>query len=209
MFSLNRFTTSILLVAVFAILAVAAGLGRQATSSPQSVLVTNSTSQAVPVKPASGSAFATAITNTPNVHAYITNTATAPVNVNDATHGKDGYEVSYTENIAINTTDAALGMPALSGRRFVIQSVSVYMLSVSNDALGMGSLRIYDKNGNRVFVGLYPQTLAFSGFLQSTMNSQGPFYLDPGQELEIYAYRTGTAAEQCYITLTGFTVAYP
>ena len=63
----NRFFTTVLLLIVFTILAFSArGAG---TTTTQSVLVTNSAAQAVPVS----------ISNEPNVHAFITNLSSAPV----------------------------------------------------------------------------------------------------------------------------------
>lgn len=90
MFS-NRIITSISLIAGFALVAV----GRQAVvpNTATNVLVTNTSTQAVP----------TAVVNTPNVHSYITNTTANPVPVSAPTALPTS--VVNTPNVHANITN--------------------------------------------------------------------------------------------------------
>lgn len=74
----TRINFSFFLIAAFAVIAVAGRSAAQTDiSAPANVLVTNSTAQAVPVKAAN--TFPVNLTNTANVHAFITNASTSPV----------------------------------------------------------------------------------------------------------------------------------
>lgn len=172
----NRFVAvALLVVASGAVLLAHAGTQAQANTT-QDVVITNGATQAVPVKPATGSAFSVAVSNTPNVHAYITNTSAAPVNsfITNAANAPVNAHITDPSvtvkipddpakhifcqslptsfKIPTNYTNAQFTLPPVpSGFRLVITHANFYCYATgSSDAANLGSIATYDGNLNPI-----------------------------------------------------------
>jgi hypothetical protein len=192
--TVNRWMTSIVILAFFSIVALAGTRSVQASSN---VVVTNSTTQPVPV----------AVQGTPGV--LVKNAPLSPVPVNYVTHGKDGYEYFTTLFFSQPDTNASITYNGIPGERFVITNVSCNG-SGGTHAPNSVELTLYTKaNGTLVGDKVIPMSPYGTGFPTSA-DQQTLMYLDPTNKLYIVAGRasTGTSAT-CLVTLSGYRVTYP
>jgi hypothetical protein len=182
--TVNRWLTVVLLFCFLAIIAFAAG--RQNATAATSVLVTNSTSQPVPIR------------------------QTATLNVNDSTHGKDGLQIFRNFPIAASVENGVGKVNAIPGERFVITEIDVSYASSSTDYLN--ELEVYSNSASGPVEGDVGIPITTQVGIDSSFSFghwQGTFYLDPGQTLSINAYRTGSGAGTASVTLAGYRVTYP
>jgi hypothetical protein len=182
--TVNRWLTVVLLFCFLAIIAFAAG--RQNATAATSVLVTNSTSQPVPIK------------------------QTATLNINDSTHGKDGLQIFRNFPTSVNVEDGIGTVNAIPGERFVITNIEVNYESPDNDVLT--AARVSTSVGNGPVLGLagIPITVQSVGPSSFSIGHwQGTIFLDPGQTLSLHAFRSGSVSGTVYFMLTGYRVTYP
>jgi hypothetical protein len=183
--TVNRWLTVVLLFCFLAIIAFAAG--RQNATAPTNVLVTNTTSQPVPIK------------------------QTATLNVNDLTHGKDGLQLFRNFTMSAGSQNGIGSVNAIPGERFVITDIDVTYGSVNSDNLTILQLYITDSHsGGLATIGIPVTTqVRVDGAAWSFGHWQGTLYLDSTQILSLDAYRSGTVAGTVGLTLSGYRVAYP
>jgi hypothetical protein len=183
--TVNRWLTVILLFCFLAIIAFAAG--RQNQTAPTNVLVTNTTSQPVPIK------------------------QTATLNINDFTHGKDGLYIGRQVPVVNGLENGNISIPSIPGERFVITEMDITYSSVSNDYLTASIVETLDTHNNLVSTTGIPITNQEpdSSSSYSFSHWQGTLYLDPSQTLVVNLYRNGTASNTAHVTLSGYRVAYP
>src|SRR5437762_1933528 len=116
----NRFTTAVALIALFAIIALAGRQNQANTATDVHVTNTATSTDAVPVKQVGG----WSVTNTPNVHAFITNAPSAPV----PTVGYDdktAIKVKLDLLAADTAESASTSYQPPTGKRLIIDFVSV------------------------------------------------------------------------------------
>jgi hypothetical protein len=182
----NKWLTTTILLGFFAIIAVAAG--RQAVSTPTNVLVTNALAQPVPVK-VTGS--------------------TVPLNVNNATHGKDGLTIYRQVSIPLMSGTGVATINAIPGERFVITNIAVNMDSPASEFM-------YEVLATTTYSGtvqnkamFHPDTYTIGTDWLSYLNAQTLIYLDPGEILNVTLQCDSANPETASVTVTGYRVSYP
>jgi hypothetical protein len=182
----NKWVTVIFLVAFAAIIACAAG--RQATTAPTNVLVTNSTSQPVPVRIFS---------------------STSTVSVHDVARGKDLIQLFEQFEIADGQTSGNTVLNNIPGERLVITNVACQM---QNTNLLYVDFSVQDSHGHRVSDTALPvpAPIPFSGITVSLLSQNVQILLDPGQVLTITGARsTSSGLVVANVTVEGYRVSYP
>jgi hypothetical protein len=189
--------TSIVILGFFAIIAVAGT--HAAVQGASNVVVTNSTTQPVPI----------AVQGTPGV--TVKNPPLSPVPVNIVTHGKDGYQyftsVSFSQNDTNNTTTYS-GIP---GERFVITNISLNMVGGNLAQPGYAEFNVMTKSTNTILTDKIIPIVPYTGdAFRSFADQQTLILLDPTNKLAISVIRNGSGVSgTCNVTLTGYRVTYP
>jgi hypothetical protein len=197
----NRWMSSIILLAFFAIVAYAGRAGVQASN----VVVTNSTSQPVPttvqgtpnVRSLQGGIWSTYILGAPTVR--VANTAAAPAQtVNVDQRGNTTQTFSFSSS-AYSSVQALYAVPA--GKRFVIEFVSVWSTSsVSGEVISSAQLTGGSGTTARLLVPFPLQVNAFESGATLPCN----LVLQPQDTFGLAWNRTAASHDvQVTVTVTG------
>ena len=123
----NRWITTVGLISLLAMIGLARSAAVQASSN---VVVTNATTQPVPVKVISTSATPvnTLVVNSTAqaLPVKVVTTPTTPVNVNLSTHGKDALQVVLQAALGLNGAGGTVYFDSIPGERFALVGGSVY-----------------------------------------------------------------------------------
>lgn len=198
---------SAFLIAAFAVLALAARSRQgEPTTAAQNVVVTNSTSEPVPVKETG--TFATSVVNTPNVHAFITNQPTAPVPAADlADKNAVVFLMEADQGNNEGSSTATFQVPA--GKRLIIDYVSVEPTSENNYAFA--TLVFLQDQSSQAYLTFAPVATANAPYIGLDREFVR-YSVEPGDTLKMTAIRTPgvtTGLAFCAATICGHYVPVP
>ena len=199
----NRFSVSAFLISAFAIIAYA---GRSAAQTgTQNVLVTNTTSQAVPIKPVA-STFPVSVLNVPTTRSYVMNTPAAPA-FTAHSEDKNLYRAFLPLEIADGYASANSNIVIPSGKRLIVDFVSGF----SNGTNPAYQMELYATLAGAVKNDLVLPLDPLPAIAENTSAfGYVHFSVDAGETLTVYLYRANAVgAVSGYVAITGHWVSLP
>lgn len=202
----NRWVAGILLLAMFGVIAYAGGRGAPRAQGTQSVLVTNTSSQPVPIaaRPGTG-AYIVAVSNAPTVK--VASSATAPVVTKDANNpdANAGFVLgSFTLNSLVSGNGTASF--TLSSQPCVIDEISIDAASaVAGETIDTGSIIVTDSllQGPGTFIFAAPTLQNNSAHAVAMQAVRIP--VAANGSVQVWGNRSGGTTNTCSVS---YTIAY-
>lgn len=216
----SRWSTSLFLLATFGIIAAAGTHSAKSARTGTDVVVTNTTSQAVPVSVQGvasvhayqAGAYNVQLTGTPYVHAYqagpynVQLVGTPNVNVQNMGSTGNAFMIAMQSNISDgNQQGTTLSYQVPAGKRFIVTNVAA-----TSNSVNQNSFATYVSIGAEDAIVDVPMSPTWGSSQHSQGNLQTYLVIDGGYGIYVSAARSGTAGYlSTYITLSGQLVNYP
>jgi hypothetical protein len=190
---INRGITVVLLLGFVAI--VCLGAGRQGTNAASDVIVTNTTSQPVPVKS--------------------TATARTPSFVDTSPTARDNLQLCQTFEITGSAINHIFVFNAIPGERFVIKHIIATLHTNNGDTIVGATASIYSQNGGDPLFRDMATPMSYgdgaNGFFgtSSGVHFTEECMLDSGGSLQVDVLRSGSGGDYVNVTVSGYRVSYP